>query len=69
MHYRSQWYVLQGKAPLLFAYGIHGQHLFVDRRNQLVVAKLSSQAMPIDAPRIALTMRFVSELRKALADG
>jgi len=69
MHYRSQWYVLHGAAPLLFAYGIHGQHLFVDRRNQLVVAKLSSQAMPIDAARITLTMRFVSQLRKVLAHG
>lgn len=67
MRYRSKWYVLEGAAPLLFGFGIHGQNLFVDRANQLVIAKLSSQALPIDAARIALTMRFVSQLRKALS--
>jgi hypothetical protein len=47
--------------------GIHGQNLFVDRVNGIVIAKLSSQAAPMDAARIALTMRAVSELRKFLA--
>jgi CubicO group peptidase (beta-lactamase class C family) len=67
MKYRSYWYVLEGEAPLMFGMGIHGQNLFVDRRNQLVIAKLSSQAMPLDAARIGLTMRAVSQLRKCLA--
>lgn len=72
MKYRSKWYVLEaGKgekaAPLMFGMGIHGQNLFVDRASQIVVAKLSSQAMPLDAPRIALTMRAISELRKQLS--
>jgi len=67
MRYRSKWYVLDGKAPLSFGVGIHGQNLFVDRVNGLVIAKLSSQAMPMDAARIALTMRGVSELRKLFA--
>jgi CubicO group peptidase (beta-lactamase class C family) len=72
MHYRSQWYVVHadrqtdGAAPLAFGYGIHGQHLFVDRVNELVVAKLSSQTLPIDPARIALTMRFFWQLRKSL---
>ena len=67
IHYRSQWYVLHGAAPLVFGVGIHGQNLFIDRKNELVIAKVSSQAMPLDAPRIALTMRAVSQLRKHLA--
>jgi CubicO group peptidase (beta-lactamase class C family) len=67
MKYRSQWYVLEGDAPLVFGVGIHGQNLFIDRANELVIAKLSSQAMPLDAARIALTMRAVSQLRKALS--
>jgi CubicO group peptidase (beta-lactamase class C family) len=67
MRYRSKWYILEGEAPLIFALGIHGQNLFVDRRNELVIAKLSSQALPIDAARINLTMRAVSQLRKCLA--
>ena len=67
MHYRSQWYVLHGAAPLTFGLGIHGQNLFIDRKSELVIAKVSSQAMPLDAPRIGLTMRAVAQLRKALA--
>ena len=67
MKYRSKWYVLEGRSPLLFGMGIHGQNLFVDRANEIVIAKLSSQAQPLDAPRIALTMAAVSEVRKALA--
>jgi len=67
MRYRSKWYVMDGKAPLAFGVGIHGQNLFVDRINNLVIAKLSSQAMPMDAARIALTLRGVSELRKLFA--
>lgn len=66
MRYRSQWYVLEGDAPLMFALGIHGQNLFVDRKNELVIAKLSSQALPLDAARIGLTMRAVSQIRKCL---
>jgi hypothetical protein len=67
MRYRSQWYALHGAAPLVFGLGIHGQNLFIDRRNEIVIAKLSSQALPLDAARIALTLRAVSQLRKLLA--
>ena len=72
MRYRSQWYVLEANkgetaAPLIFGVGIHGQNLFIDRANELVIAKLSSQAMPLDAARIGLTMRAVSQLRKNLS--
>jgi len=73
MRYRSQWYILEAnsrnEAPLVFALGIHGQNLFVDRKNQVVIAKLSSQALPLDAARIALTMRAVSQIRECLANG
>ncbi|MBV9190869.1 MAG: serine hydrolase [Betaproteobacteria bacterium] len=65
MHYRSQWYVLHaGGSPLVFGLGIHGQNLFIDRRRELVIAKLSSQAAPLDASRIGLTLRAVAQLRK-----
>jgi CubicO group peptidase (beta-lactamase class C family) len=67
MRYRSQWYVLEGAAPLVFGLGIHGQNLFIDRANEIVIAKLSSQALPLDPARISLTMRAVSQLRKFLA--
>lgn len=38
MRYRSQWYVLNGEAPLVFGLGIHGQNLFVDRAGEIVIA-------------------------------
>ena len=63
MRYRDQWYVLEN---LYFGFGIHGQNLFVDPANELVIAKLSSQAQPMDAERIALTTRGIAELRKRL---
>jgi CubicO group peptidase (beta-lactamase class C family) len=65
--YRSQWYVWHGAAPLAFGMGIHGQNLFVDRANDLVIAKFSSQATPLDVPRMALTMRTVSQIRSRFA--
>ncbi len=66
IHYRSKWYVDPGEAPLLFGLGIHGQYLFVDRQNQIVIAILSSQANPLDAELISLTMAAVSSLRQVL---
>jgi CubicO group peptidase (beta-lactamase class C family) len=67
MRYRNQWYLLDGPAPLAFGMGIHGQNLFVDRKNEIVIAKLSSQAIPLDAARMAQTMRAVSDIRRRLA--
>jgi CubicO group peptidase (beta-lactamase class C family) len=53
---------------LLFGLGIHGQHLFVDRQRGIVIAKVSSQALPLDHERIARTMRAAEAIRRALAD-
>jgi hypothetical protein len=66
MHYRNKWYVVRGTRPLLFGFGIHGQNLFIDRAAQLVIAKYSSQAAPLDAARIALTLRMVEQVRNLL---
>ena len=67
IRYRSHWYVLEGDAPLVFGWGIHGQHLFIDRKNQIVVARFASQSLPVDPARIALMLRAVSEIRQRLA--
>lgn len=67
MRYRSKWYVEDGLAPLLFGYGVHGQNLFVDRKNEIVVAKVSSQALPVDEERNALTIRSVKAIIGALS--
>jgi len=67
IRYRSHWYVLEGEAPLCYGWGIHGQFLFVDAKNSIVIAKYSSQAQPGDVARMQLTMRAASQLRKQLA--
>jgi CubicO group peptidase (beta-lactamase class C family) len=66
MHYRSKWYVDVDGAPLLFGLGIHGQYLFVDRRNRIVIAIMSSQPNPLDAAMISLTMSAAAEIRRVL---
>jgi CubicO group peptidase (beta-lactamase class C family) len=54
MHYRSKWYVLRRPDLVMFAFGVNGQYLFVDRAKQIVVAKVSSQTLPIDGGQIML---------------
>lgn len=66
MRYRSKWYVQDGAEPLLFGFGVHGQNLFVDRTNQVVIAKVSSQAAPIDEERNDLTLRAVRAIVEAV---
>ncbi len=67
MHYRAKWYVERGPAPRLFGFGIHGQNLFVDPANQIVIAKFSSQAPPIDEGLTASTIAAVDAVRQALS--
>lgn len=70
MRYRAGWYGIDAPAPrLLFAMGVHGQNLFVDRANRLVVAKLSSQAERSDARAIGLTHWALPGIRRAVGIG
>lgn len=64
VRYRSCWYMIDEDPPLMFAMGIHGQNLFVDRRNALVIAKLSSQANAFDPGADYLTHAAVREIRR-----
>ena len=66
MRYRGGWYVVDDQPGLLFAMGIHGQHLFVDRAAGLVVAKLSCQEAALDERASRLTYRAVAEIRRCL---
>lgn len=66
MSYRSGWYVVHDEPKLLFAMGIHGQNLFIDSANRIVIAKLSSQGVPIDYAASGLTHRAVAEIRRCL---
>lgn len=63
LHYRSKWYVLRGERPMIFGVGVFGQHLFVDPAADLVVAKCSSQPLPLDQSFLSMTLAGVEELR------
>lgn len=67
VRYRSKWYTLDGSAPMTFGIGVFGQNLFVDPANEIVIAKYSSQALPMDKDRIVLTMKGIAALRKLLS--
>lgn len=66
MRYRSGWYVIDDAPQVLFAMGIHGQNLFLDRANGIVVAKVSSQDAPTDPRAVGLTHRMFNEIRRLL---
>ncbi|MBM08500.1 MAG: serine hydrolase [Magnetovibrio sp.] len=68
MRYRSQWYISENTAPLIFGLGIHGQHLFIDKINEIVIAKMSSLAKPLEFDREIKIMGMVAALQKHLSD-
>jgi len=63
MHYRSKWYIEHRDTPLVFAMGIHGQHLFVDPAGDFVVAKVSSYPVPLVPELKDMTLRAVRALQ------
>lgn len=66
MHYRSQWYVMRGRRPLVFGLGVFGQNVFVDPEADLVIAKCSSQPLPLDKAYISMTLAGIESFRAIL---
>lgn len=66
MSYRSGWYTVDRHPQVLFAMGIHGQNLLIDRASQIVMAKFSSWPQPIDGRAIWLTHSAFDEIRRCL---
>lgn len=66
MHYRNKWYVLRER-DIALGIGVYGQNVFVDQANELVIAKVSSQAPPLDKHLVDLTIGFVEAVRDQLA--
>lgn len=48
--YRNKWYQSGNAAQAYCGIGIHGQWLYVDPTAEVVIAKMSSQALPVDDP-------------------
>ena len=67
--YRSKWYAQRGDAPMAFGVGVFGQNVFADPENGIVIARLSSQAPPLDERLISLTMPGIEAIRRHLAGG
>jgi CubicO group peptidase (beta-lactamase class C family) len=66
MHYRNKWYTRREKG-IAFGLGVYGQNVFVDKANEVVIAKLSSQPPPLDKNLIQLTIAFAEAMRDHLA--
>jgi CubicO group peptidase (beta-lactamase class C family) len=66
MRYRSGWYLVDHQPRTMFAMGIHGQNLFIDRANRIVVAKLSSWKQRIDYLPLWATHRGFERLQRKL---
>ena len=67
VQYRSKWYTLTGKEPIIFGLGVFGQNVFVDPTNEIVIAKFSSQALPMDGGRIQMTANAIPQICRFLA--
>lgn len=67
IHYRSKWYVLRDRGPILLCIGIHGQNLLVDRKTGLVLARHSSMDTPLDAASELATIELFERLRDRVA--
>lgn len=68
MHYRSKWYVARGDNPLVFGVGVFGQNVFVDIVHDVVIAKLSSQPLPLDQGFNDLTMNGIEQIRAEMRE-
>ena len=66
VRYRSGWYLVDDQPKTMFAMGIHGQNLFIDRANRIVVAKLSSWKQRIDYVPLWATHRGFERLQRKL---
>ena len=66
MNYCSGWYLIKDEPQTMFAMGIHGQNLFIDRANKIVVAKLSSWKKPVDYVPLWITHKTYEGLRRSL---
>jgi CubicO group peptidase (beta-lactamase class C family) len=66
IRYRNGWYSVADEPSVLFAMGIHGQNLFVDRKRRLVMAKLSSWKQPIDNLSLWLTHKAFARLQRSV---
>ncbi|MEZ5831393.1 MAG: serine hydrolase [Dongiaceae bacterium] len=64
--YRSQWYMIGNASGAFCAIGIHGQWIYVDPKVEMVIAKLSSQPLPLDDATDRLLLTAFAAIADAL---
>jgi CubicO group peptidase (beta-lactamase class C family) len=62
--YRNKWYQTGHENGAFCGIGIHGQWLYVDPRTEVVIAKMSSQPVPVDDPLDAEIVAFFEALSR-----
>jgi CubicO group peptidase (beta-lactamase class C family) len=65
--YRSKWYLTGNDHGAWTGIGIHGQWLYIDPAAKLVLAKFSSQALPVDDPLDHRLLRFFEQVGDCFA--
>lgn len=64
--YRNQWYQIGNPNGAICAIGIHGQWVYIDPSNNVVIVKLSSQPDPVDDNIDKMLLKFYDEISSAL---
>ena len=65
--YRSYWYITENKNHGVFAWGIHGQHMYVDPTNNVVIVQMSSlpeQVNDIEMPMVDVMVQIANMVAK-----
>lgn len=65
--YRSKWYLTGNEHGAYCAIGIHGQWIYVDPAAEVVIAKVSSQPLPVDEDLDRLLLVGFDAIARALA--
>ena len=66
-NYRSQWYQPDQASPVICAIGIHGQWLWINPTERLVIAKLASNGTVVDTDTDLLWLAAVDGITAALS--
>jgi CubicO group peptidase (beta-lactamase class C family) len=66
--YRSKWYLTGNAHDAFYAFGIHGQWIYVDPPAGVVIAKQSSWPDPLDDPLERLHLSGFDAIARALAE-
>lgn len=66
-HYRSKWYVLRERGPIMLGVGIHGQNLIIDRASELVMVRFCSAGEPLNLPSDLAAVSLFEAIRERIA--